>query len=526
MGKKMESVRAKLRTSFEDYKTYVKYYSKFPKEGITDFFNYTMDKFKKLRAAFKSIGTDAKKDTDEKKDKKKEGGGVGAFAVAKGMAIYNAGVGLLTSGLGALREQMPFIFQGLDMAGKVISANLIYPLAKELMPLFQQMFSWVRNNRIVFVQLGTILVSLFRIVFSVARSVLNLLETGWNSLWKSIAGGGKATLKGFIDYMNFLMLKIAFLFAFLEILLTPILKGIGATIGWLWKNVVEPFIMGFWEGFKSQVLPMAEEFNMMIEELALLFKDFKADGDFSWIGDTFRFLGKTLGFAVIAPLRILIALVRFLATVFINPKKAIIDLGKTLWDVFSNNAVADLFKRGWENAVNWVIGKFNSFKEWLKGIGTWFSNIFSGAWDAISSKFESFVSKIKEFFEPLKGLLDRISGDSSFSGEGARKIPGFASGGTFPANNPIIVGEKGPELMIPGTSGRIISNEKLRPALQASGGGGQAQEIIYKDERQMHFEIKATDPLAAANEIMAIIKAQKPEFNLKQAYKNSNLKTA
>ncbi|CAB4187274.1 Bacteriophage lambda, GpH, tail tape measure, C-terminal [uncultured Caudovirales phage] len=48
-------------------------------------------------------------------------------------------------------------------------------------------------------------------------------------------------------------------------------------------------------------------------------------------------------------------------------------------------------------------------------------------------------------------------------------IPGFADGGSPPVNQPSLVGEAGPELFIPKTSGTIIPNSRLGSAL----GGGQ-----------------------------------------------------
>jgi phage-related minor tail protein len=48
-------------------------------------------------------------------------------------------------------------------------------------------------------------------------------------------------------------------------------------------------------------------------------------------------------------------------------------------------------------------------------------------------------------------------------------IPGFAEGGSPPVNQPSLVGEAGPELFIPKTSGTIIPNNRIGSML----GGGQ-----------------------------------------------------
>ena len=59
---------------------------------------------------------------------------------------------------------------------------------------------------------------------------------------------------------------------------------------------------------------------------------------------------------------------------------------------------------------------------------------------------------------------------------GIPKLFGFADGGLPPTGRPSIVGERGPELFIPGTSGRIVPNHDL-------GGGGGGGQTYYIDAR-------------------------------------------
>lgn len=49
------------------------------------------------------------------------------------------------------------------------------------------------------------------------------------------------------------------------------------------------------------------------------------------------------------------------------------------------------------------------------------------------------------------------------------RIPGLAKGGPVTAGSPYIVGEEGPELIVPGRSGRVVSNSDL---VTRGGGGG------------------------------------------------------
>jgi len=68
----------------------------------------------------------------------------------------------------------------------------------------------------------------------------------------------------------------------------------------------------------------------------------------------------------------------------------------------------------------------------------------------------------------LAGLLQLTGlGTASSFGGNFMNILGFADGGRPPVGRPSIVGERGPELFVPGSSGTIIPNHAL-------GGGGAA----------------------------------------------------
>ena len=48
-------------------------------------------------------------------------------------------------------------------------------------------------------------------------------------------------------------------------------------------------------------------------------------------------------------------------------------------------------------------------------------------------------------------------------------VNAFASGGSTPTNTPVLVGERGPELFVPGQSGGITNNQNLRSMMDSSG---------------------------------------------------------
>jgi hypothetical protein len=90
-----------------------------------------------------------------------------------------------------------------------------------------------------------------------------------------------------------------------------------------------------------------------------------------------------------------------------------------------------------------------------------------------SKAFERLAASIGLTVDRLKELLATLSfqfvpfGPFGFA-------PAFAAGGDFGGGSPIIVGEKGPELIIPKSAGTVVSNDDLVKALRSafSGGGG------------------------------------------------------
>ena len=64
---------------------------------------------------------------------------------------------------------------------------------------------------------------------------------------------------------------------------------------------------------------------------------------------------------------------------------------------------------------------------------------------------------------------------------GGSMLPGFANGGRTVGGSPIIVGERGPEIFVPGSSGTVIPNNEIGMNTGGSGGmgGGDNIEVTF-----------------------------------------------
>lgn len=88
----------------------------------------------------------------------------------------------------------------------------------------------------------------------------------------------------------------------------------------------------------------------------------------------------------------------------------------------------------------------------------------------------------QELIDLIQGILDNIEVGSEGSGPiiqalglllaRLNALPGMASGGTMQAMQPYLVGERGPELVVPGATSYIMANQEMRRAQQPAAAGG------------------------------------------------------
>ena len=152
------------------------------------------------------------------------------------------------------------------------------------------------------------------------------------------------------------------------------------------------------------------------------------------------------------------------------------------------------------------------------GIGAAFSQAFQGlisgsmsAQEALSSFFKSvgdmFVSMATEIIAKqlvmitLQLILQALgavagggikgagnaAGPKAFGGGGPKfnpgafsmpKLAGRAGGGPAAGGTPYLVGERGPELFVPGSNGGVMSNNDLRSAMNSQGGGAAGSPVL------------------------------------------------
>jgi lambda family phage tail tape measure protein len=155
------------------------------------------------------------------------------------------------------------------------------------------------------------------------------------------------------------------------------------------------------------------------------------------------------------------------------------------------------FAAGFKKAYNEYA---ESARENFETAGRIFGKITSGMEDAVVEfsrtgqfEFKNFLNSILEELlrSQVRQLIAQVLGGVGRGTGGGFKsltnLLGFANGGIVPTNGPVIVGERGPELLVGASGNRVIPNNAL------SSGGSVTYNISAVDARSFK-ELVASDP--------------------------------
>lgn len=200
-------------------------------------------------------------------------------------------------------------------------------------------------------------------------------------------------------------------------------------------------------------------------------------------------------------------------------------LGKTEAQQRVIQALGLDYKKYGDTALNGLVeqitkmDQLNKLAEQQKEIASTIRSAFSGAFmsmvdgtksvkDAFRDMARNIILKLYEVLV-VQRLVNGIMGFFGGAMPGVGKALGFmADGGTMQANKPYIVGERGPELMVPGRSSAIIPNDKL-----GSGAGVSVVQNISFGAGVSRAEIQAMLPKIVESTKAAVFDAQRRSVN-------------
>jgi hypothetical protein len=141
-----------------------------------------------------------------------------------------------------------------------------------------------------------------------------------------------------------------------------------------------------------------------------------------------------------------------------------------------------------------------------------FAAIGSTIGDQLTGAFDNLINKTQEWNDVLRSSLAAIGKVlmmaglnmlAGADGKGFLNFLGFgnglgarAAGGPVAGGSPYLVGEKGPELFVPGTGGSVVPTNDLRSAM--SSGGSPVLNMSFQSTNIGGVEYVSRDQLEAA----------------------------
>jgi hypothetical protein len=142
-----------------------------------------------------------------------------------------------------------------------------------------------------------------------------------------------------------------------------------------------------------------------------------------------------------------------------------------------SESALDKQAREWQNATKQMQ---DATAEWAKGgMDALTAFVKTGKLD-FKSLADSVITDIIRI-NLQKGIGNAVSGAAGWLGS-VIGLPAFAQGGDFPAGGPILVGEQGPEIVVPAAAGRVI------PSTGLSSGGMSTNVSVTVDARGSQVE--------------------------------------
>mgnify|MGYP002654259655 CR=1 FL=1 len=185
-----------------------------------------------------------------------------------------------------------------------------------------------------------------------------------------------------------------------------------------------------------------------------------------------------------------------------------------------------------ESVVEQAIANGQTVRDAMRGFTDEMKTSFQSIGESVSSAFQGMITGAMGWKEAMRGIINSVIQQlmklyvtqqivglvtSAMGSIGLPvPVPGKAVGGTVSSRTPYMVGEKGPELFIPGGNGTIIPNNNI------GGGGGNSFNITVDArgssdpaavrEQVQRGILEAAPAIVAAAEKRTIASLQRPRL--------------
>lgn len=356
---------------------------------------------------------------------------ISVLDLVKAQLIADAIKGIFGSIVSGIKGAVPEIDETFNRIKTVISESFNEPIktiGESIIPLLEELENFVNENIDVFRLFGGVVANAFNIVIEVIKYTVQLMTVLYENTFVKLFGGiGELAIKA-SEYLNFTLLKLAFLFTAISIIIEPILETIGEKIVWVFQEIGVPIVNKFIDviSFLSDALDdpikALDDFNTSTIVLA--------SGGIALLGIGVALLAKSMITSLIpAIVSAKVSAWAFTKAILANPITwivlgvmalvgAIVILYKN-WDDITNffSESIDYISNAFSVMVNEVVGYFDSIYESVSNIFTSIKNTIiesiSNAIDFVMSYINPFIEKISSMYSKVSSVKDLFFGDES-----------------------------------------------------------------------------------------------------------------
>lgn len=317
-------------------------------------------------------------------------------------------------------------------------------LEQHIFPAFLAVFGWLQQN-----------------VYPVLVSV----SDAFGLVWKTITDIWDQAVPYFTLIWNDIVAAV-----------WPIIQQIAQNVNNVWESMkpqieaIKQFIVDHWDQIKV---------GLEVVGAAILVVGI-------FIASVLGGIAIVIGILVVAFVGLTTAIVDYVSgtiKLFGLLKQAASDVGDGIKFAFNavKTTLTDVFNtimRAGTDAFNTVKNKLNEFGLFVAGVVVNIGGFFSNMWAGIGSGLKGALNGVIGL---INGAIDKINTVTGVVGiPSIPHIPFLAKGGTASAGRSYVVGENGPELFQPGTTGRVVSND------QAFGGAPIPVEVkVYLSDQEL-----------------------------------------
>jgi hypothetical protein len=312
------------------------------------------------------------------------------------------------------------------------------------------------------------------IIEGIWNTVTSILQGDWEGAWNAIKTMFEGIWKGVETFMDGVWTTIKGLWdtgtAYIKTVWETAWTGIRDFFTGVWTFITDdlPKKLGeIWDGITTWVTDSASQLGTKIMEFATNF--------WNWITEVVNNIGGKLG------------------EIWTKITTWVSDTARDIWDkvLEIGDQIVGGIKQGiinaWEAFTGWLTGMFDGAVKGIKdflgisspsrlladevgspmveGVKSGWSGGFPNLRATMIGDIDLLVGDVRARAEQIAAMMQNLQMSGSSHA--------LALGGPARAGQPYLVGERGPELFVPGASGTVVPNSAFRPS------GGAMQQPVY-----------------------------------------------